>query len=274
MSDLVDNPYAAGAAGGSVPMGGSVADLPDGFGATEPNPEADGVFDALSRSFEDLFAHFGGYLLAALPLFLAILGIVFVFVGVLFVMVFGMIAVIGENDLAFVAFMLGFYALFLPAILVLQGLVLSIYRVMLAHERGADDALTFGFAASQLVTRWLVGDVVLVVLVGLVTFVGLLFFVLPGLLAGLVLANAMAVRVVEETSPVETIKRTLQHAFDGALGWHLGLGFLVGIVAAVAQYVPLIGALIALTLTAKAHLTAYRAKYGDPGLNVGSMANS
>ena len=138
----------------------------------------------------------------------------------------------------------------------------GIFRAVWGHlDRGEE--LSFG-ATFSAATSDLGGTYALALLTFVLTFVGLLCFYLPGLLAGLAVDFALPALVVHQLSAVESIKRSALHVRDHFV-WHLGFWAIGFLILMVASQVPIVGTAVGIPLYAAYKLRGYRVLWPNDG---------
>jgi hypothetical protein len=217
------------------------------------------VADLLGLCVKDVMNNFAGYCLAGLGPFLATMAVTML---ASFVAVAAMIPGMVMEDEAVT--MLGIFgATFLLVVFAMLATVpinASLYRAIWAWiDRGEPLGFSAGFSrmTEDLGTMYAYS-----LLVGLLTFAGMLACYVPGLLVGLFVSLAMPAIVVHRMGAIEAISFSAKHV-RAHFAWHIGFWGLGLVVLMLAMNVPFIGIIVGMPLYAAYHLRGYRAIFGS-----------
>ncbi len=155
-------------------------------------------------------------------------------------------------------YMLGIFALAFLAV------PLWTASMMRALDRQRQGLRTIGFASSFTDMKHRAGPVIgTYAITQALTFVGLFFFYVPGLMAAAIGTFALPIAVFEDVGPVEAWKRAWDHAKNHA-GWHIAV-FALLFVAILVLQLTLVGIIIIWPLVCAWQLYAYRLAFGPEG---------
>ena len=224
------------------------------------------VFDLLNLCINDLRQNFAGYLLAGLGLLVVILPmVILVYVGIFAAIVPGIVVgqTTGNDDLGGLVTVggvfLGVFVMIFVMMVVMAPINGSLYRNVLASLRG-EQPLGFGACFSRMFED--VGKVVLLMLIqGALTLVGVLLCYVPGLLVAMFLNFALPAVIVHKLGPMDAIGLSVRHV-KANLSWHLGFWALGLAMMMISSNVPIVG-LVGIPMYAAYQLRAYRQVFGD-----------
>jgi hypothetical protein len=134
------------------------------------------------------------------------------------------------------------------------------YRAVLARQRGGEE-LSVG---SPFVDLWTdLGRLIALGLVeGLIVWIGLALFVVPGILAAVAMSMAYPAMIVHRLSVGEALRLSVAHARKHP-AWHAQVWGIAVILGMVAPWVPLIGNILLRPLMASWQLRAYAVAFGS-----------
>jgi hypothetical protein len=241
-------------------------------------PNIGELFNETLAEFQD---NIGPYALASLGHTLVVMPLVMVAIfGMYFLMIMGffggtMVSVLAgvvvseviHPDLGALVMGVGYLlSMVLPflAIFFVIGLMIgvmaplqaSLVRAVAAHQRG--EAELDLSAAFSTVTQDLVSVLIAGTLLGTMTTVGVMLFILPGLLVPVFFGFAMGLVAINRRGGIEGVRMALQHAL-GHMEWHVTFGVLSIGLTMIASYVPIIGPAFAVAF----HVRAHRQLFGD-----------
>ncbi len=245
---------------------------PETRATTAAAPTAPGalpdVVEVLTEVLQDARDNLVGYLLSGVGVMVLAVGIV-VAVMVLFIagaivpavltQVLGMPAELG-TVLTLLAMLATYVLAIFGIVLVTAPMSASIARAVLAHQRGeAPLGVTASF--SDLFTD--LGQVLLLTLIsGVLSFVGMLFCYVPALLVSLALGFAFPAIIVHRKGAIAAITLSFQHVRDH-FQWHLGYWGLGLAILFIGQAIPLVGPMLSLPVYYGYQLKMYTLLYGD-----------
>lgn len=225
-----------------------------------------GGFAVAGEVVSDILKNFGGYLLAGLGMFVAMLPVVMVMVVVAYVPILGAIFAadaLGE-DLASLLLLAGILLSVVIALglgaTIIAPMQASLMRAMWGYQvRG--EPLTFGSAFSTFRDDYMTVVLAYLALQGAV-LLGLMFCYVPALIVAFLLHWVTPAVVIHRRSVGEAFGQSFRHAKENA-GWTLGVMLVGVLITLVSSYVPLIGALLTPVLYSAYVLKLYRAAFGD-----------
>jgi len=254
---------------------------PDTPAESQPERFAGGELPDLAKTLQETMTEFteniGPYALAGVGQLLVVVPLVLVMVIVLYLLMFGgaiamVVGLVGlmvvlPEDLAVLAMVLGelggFVALFFMifAMSAFMGAILapvnaSLMRSVAAHQRGEkelDISAAFRYLGRDL-GAVLFGAAIL----GVLTVILLMACYLPVLLIWVFLSFASALIALHRRGALDGISMALSHA-RAHLSWHVQFGFAHLLLVMIASYVPVLGAMFALSF----YVRTYRKVFGD-----------
>jgi hypothetical protein len=217
------------------------------------------VGELLGASVKDVMDNFAGYCMAGLGYFAFTMAITVVaIVASVAAMIPGIVA---EDD-SMTALVLVAVTLVLMVVVMLVSVPInaSLHRAMWAWiDRGEPLTLSACFSrmGQDLGTMYAYSLVV-----GLLTFLGMLACYLPALVVGLFTTLAMPAMVVHRMGAIEAVAFSAKHV-RSHFGWHVGFWALGLVILMIAMNVPFIGIIVGMPLYAAYHLRGYRAIFGS-----------
>ncbi len=217
----------------------------------------------LTMAFDALKGDFMGWGMAGLGLMLPVFGVIFLVVGVMFAaMIPGIL--MEDETAASLGLMIGF-AIYMAILLPVVFIILPVLQASLT--RAIDERVIQGtpltFGASYRTWRENLRDVIVVnLLVGAFTIVGLLFCYLPGIVVAVALTFAPPLVALRRIRPMDAISMSFNH-FKTHPGWatkYMLLGILMMIII---QYVPFVGAFFALPFYTAYLALGVRSAFGE-----------
>ncbi|MBN2799699.1 MAG: hypothetical protein JXX28_11180 [Deltaproteobacteria bacterium] len=222
------------------------------------SPALPPVTDLLMDTFADLRDNLVEYLLAALGMLLVMIPAMLVLYGL---MALGVVpGLLAQDEVMLV---LGVYAGIFVALPVF-ALILLFPSVSLSraawHHVAEEEPLGISSPFSRLFED--VGSVLLLkLLLGVLTVVGLMMCYLPALLVAIATVFALPALIAHRLSPVAALKLSLEHT-QRNLTWHLGFWGLGFVVTLVAGYIPIVGGLLGMVFYQVYVMKGYKAVFG------------
>lgn len=237
---------------------------PGATGGGEPPSDLSDPMEVPRRVFEDVRDHLAGYILSGIVM----TAVVFAVITGIMVLLFGFMLpgiIMEDETISLIGSLLGMAAYFFGimgfAFLLMPLMTASMLRAIDAQRAGAQD---LGAMAALSTLREDAGRIIGFNLLGvLLTFVGMLFCYVPGLIASALMMFALPMVVFERVPPVTAYQLGWKHMTQHA-GWHVAV-WLISMLTVGILSITFVGIIVAYPIMFAFQVFAYRTAYGDQG---------